>query len=40
MHRYPRNRLAEDARAAVKEIDAEAAERERSARKDDSQAAA
>ena len=33
MHRYPRNRLAEDARAAVKEIDAEAAERERSAEK-------
>ncbi len=26
VHRYPRNRLADDARAAVKEIDAEAAE--------------
>jgi len=33
VHRYPRNRLAGDARAAVKEIDAEAAEREHSAEK-------
>jgi N-acetylmuramoyl-L-alanine amidase len=33
VHRYPRNRLAEDARAAVKEIDAEADEMERSAQK-------
>ena len=33
VHRYPRNRLAGDARAAVKEIDAEAAEKERSAEK-------
>jgi len=31
LHRYPRNRLAEDARAAVKEIDAEADEMERTA---------
>ena len=31
LHRYPRNRLADDARAAVKEIDAEADEMERSA---------
>ncbi len=29
LHRYPRNRLAEDARSAVKEIDAEADEMER-----------
>ena len=33
VHRYPRNRLADDARAAVKEIDAEADEMERSAQK-------
>jgi N-acetylmuramoyl-L-alanine amidase len=33
LHRYPRNRLAEDARSAVKEIDDEAAELERSAQK-------
>ena len=33
LHRYPRNRLAEDARSAVKEIDAEAAEMERPAQK-------
>src|SRR5271163_292353 len=33
VHRYPRNRLADDARAAVKEIDAEAAELARSAEK-------
>ncbi len=33
LHRYPRNRLAEDARAAVKEIDAEADEMERTAEK-------
>ena len=33
VHRYPRNRLADDARAAVKEIDAEAAEKERLAEK-------
>jgi len=33
VHRYPRNRLADDARAAVKEIDAEANEMERSAQK-------
>ncbi len=33
VHRYPRNRLADDARAAVKEIDAEAAEKEHSAQK-------
>jgi N-acetylmuramoyl-L-alanine amidase len=33
VHRYPRNRLADDARSAVKEIDAEAAEKERSAQK-------
>jgi N-acetylmuramoyl-L-alanine amidase len=31
LHRYPRNRLADDARAAVKEIDAEADEMERAA---------
>src|SRR5208283_1277501 len=31
LHRYPRNRLAEDARSAVKEIDAEADEMERTA---------
>src|SRR5208283_4708432 len=33
VHRYPRNRLADDARAAVKEIDAAAVEMARSARK-------
>ena len=33
VQRYPRNRLADDARAAVKEIDAEAAEKERVAEK-------
>jgi len=33
VHRYPRNRLADDARAAMKEIDAEAAEKERTAEK-------
>jgi N-acetylmuramoyl-L-alanine amidase len=33
LHRYPRNRLAEDARSAVKEIDAEADEMEHSAQK-------
>jgi N-acetylmuramoyl-L-alanine amidase len=33
VHRYPRNRLADDARAAVKEIDAAAAEMERPAQK-------
>ena len=33
LHRYPRNRLADDARSAVKEIDAEAAEKERLAEK-------
>ena len=33
LHRYPRNRLAGDARAAVKEIDAEADEMERTAQK-------
>jgi N-acetylmuramoyl-L-alanine amidase len=33
LHRYPRNRLADDARAAVKEIDAEADEMERAAAK-------
>ncbi len=33
VHRYPRNRLADDARVAVKEIDAEAAEKERLAEK-------
>ncbi len=33
LHRYPRNRLAEDARAAVKEIDAEADEMEHTAEK-------
>src|SRR6202142_1583383 len=33
VHRYPRNRLVDDARAAVKEIDAEAAEKEHSAQK-------
>ncbi|MGD0415177.1 MAG: N-acetylmuramoyl-L-alanine amidase [Terriglobales bacterium] len=31
LHRYPRNRLADDARAAVKEIDTEADEMERAA---------
>src|SRR5258707_8291758 len=33
LHRYPRNRLADDARAAMREIDAEADAMERSARK-------
>jgi N-acetylmuramoyl-L-alanine amidase len=33
VHRYPRNRLADDARAAVKAIDAEAAAKEHSAQK-------
>jgi N-acetylmuramoyl-L-alanine amidase len=33
LHRYPRNRLADDARSAVKEIDADASEMERSAQK-------
>jgi N-acetylmuramoyl-L-alanine amidase len=33
LHRYPRNRLADEARAAVKEIDAEADEMERTAQK-------
>ena len=33
LHRYPRNRLADDARSAVKEIDAEADEMERTAQK-------
>ncbi len=33
LHRYPRNRLADDARAAVKEIDAEADARERKPQK-------
>ena len=33
LHRYPRNRLADDARSAVKEIDAEADEMERGAEK-------
>ncbi len=33
VHRYPRNRLADDARAAVKEIDAEAAEAARATEK-------
>ncbi len=33
LHRYPRNRLADDARLAVKEIDADADEMERSAQK-------
>ena len=33
LHRYPRNRLADDARAAAKEIDAEADEMERAAKK-------
>jgi len=33
LHRYPRNRLADDARAAVKEIDAEADEMEHAAQK-------
>jgi len=33
LHRYPRNRLAEDARSAVKEIDAAADEMERTAQK-------
>jgi len=32
LHRYPRNRLAEDARSAVKEIDADAEEMERAAK--------
>ena len=33
LHRYPRNRLADDARSAVKEIDAEADEMEHAAQK-------
>ncbi len=33
LHRYPRNRLADDARAALKELDADAEEMERAARK-------
>ena len=33
LHRYPRNRLADDARSAVKEMNDAAAEKERSARK-------
>jgi N-acetylmuramoyl-L-alanine amidase len=33
LHRYPRNRLADDARAAVKEIDSEADEMEHAAQK-------
>jgi len=33
LHRYPRNRLADDARAAVQEIDAEAANKEHTAQK-------
>ena len=33
LHRYPRNRLADDARAAVQEIDAEAANKEHLAQK-------
>src|SRR6202451_4195754 len=33
LHRYPRNRLADDARSAVKEMDDAAAEAERTARK-------
>jgi N-acetylmuramoyl-L-alanine amidase len=33
LHRYPRNRLADDARAAMKEIDADADARERTAQK-------
>ena len=33
LHRYPRNRLADDARAAMKEIDAEADAMERAAQK-------
>jgi N-acetylmuramoyl-L-alanine amidase len=33
LHRYPRNRLADDARSAVKEIDTAADEREHAARK-------
>src|SRR5271169_1840263 len=33
LHRYPRNRLAEDARSAVKELDAQAAEMEHPAQK-------
>jgi N-acetylmuramoyl-L-alanine amidase len=33
LHRYPRNRLADDARAAVKAIDSEVADRERTAQK-------
>ncbi len=33
LHRYPRNHLADDARAALKELDADAAEMEQAARK-------
>jgi N-acetylmuramoyl-L-alanine amidase len=39
LHRYPRNRLADDARAAVKEIDAEADEMERTAEQTASESA-
>ena len=40
LHRYPRNRLADDARSAVKEIDADADEMERAAQEEaDRQAA-
>ncbi len=39
LHRYPHNRLADDARAAVKEIDAEADEMERTAEKAASESA-
>jgi N-acetylmuramoyl-L-alanine amidase len=39
LHRYPRNRLADDARSAVKEIDAEADEMERTAEKAASESA-
>jgi len=34
LHRYPRNRLADDARSAVKEIDADADDMERTAQKE------
>ena len=39
LHRYPRNRLADDARSAVKEIDAEADEMEHTAEKAASESA-
>ena len=39
LHRYPHNRLADDARSAVKEIDAEADEMERTAEKAASESA-